>query len=88
MTRLLTVQQAADLCACHPQTLRRAIKAGELTSRRIGRGVRVPEDELAAWVARMSADGETQEVDAEQAPPQRSAAPQRRGRRVLSRGVG
>lgn len=45
-----TLQQAADLLACHPETLRRAAAAGKLVTIRIGRDRRIPESALRAWI--------------------------------------
>ena len=39
--RLLSIQDAAELVACHPATLRRAIARGELPALRIGSRYRV-----------------------------------------------
>lgn len=49
MGRLLTVRRVAELCDCSEKTVRRAIRQGRLDSRRVGRGVRVPEEALLEW---------------------------------------
>jgi len=50
--KLMTLAQAAELCACHPRTLRRAINDGQLTAMRLGQGAksdRVHAADLQAW---------------------------------------
>ncbi|MCU1197520.1 helix-turn-helix domain-containing protein [Stenotrophomonas maltophilia] len=50
--KLLTLAQAADLCACHPRTLRRAINDGHLTAMRLGQSAksdRIHVADLEAW---------------------------------------
>lgn len=91
LTRLLTVRQAAELVGVHPQTIRKAIRLGQLEERRVGlkgAGVRVPEDSLLAWTQR----GQQGEAEAPPPAPEpvqaRAGAPARPRRRVLSRGVG
>ena len=49
MGRLLTVARVAELCDCSEKTVRRAIRQGRLASRRIGRGVRIPEEAVIQW---------------------------------------
>ncbi len=39
--RLLSIQEAAELVACHPATLRRAIARGELAALKVGSRYRV-----------------------------------------------
>ncbi|WP_425604246.1 helix-turn-helix domain-containing protein [Stenotrophomonas sepilia] len=51
--KLLTLAQAAEHCACHPRTLRRAIDIGELVACRLGQGPksdRIHPLDLAAWL--------------------------------------
>lgn len=45
-----TLQEAADLLSCHPETLRRAAAAGKLHTVRIGRDRRIPESALRDWI--------------------------------------
>ncbi|MBO1746892.1 helix-turn-helix domain-containing protein [Stenotrophomonas sp. SI-NJAU-1] len=50
--KLMTLAQAAELCACHPRTLRRAINDGHLTAMRLGQSAksdRIHADDLEAW---------------------------------------
>jgi excisionase family DNA binding protein len=49
MSRLLTVARVAELCSCSEVTVRRAIRKGLLVARRVGRGVRIPEEAVAEW---------------------------------------
>ncbi|QGM02749.1 helix-turn-helix domain-containing protein [Stenotrophomonas maltophilia] len=51
--KLMTLAQAAEHCACHPRTLRRAIDIGELAACRLGQGKksdRIHPVDLAAWL--------------------------------------
>jgi len=50
--KLMTLAQAAELCACHPRTLRRAINDGQLTAMRLGQSAksdRIHTADLEAW---------------------------------------
>lgn len=50
--KLMTLAQAAELCACHPRTLRRAINDGQLTAMRLGQGAksdRIHSADLQEW---------------------------------------
>lgn len=50
--KLMTLAQAAELCACHPRTLRRAINDGQLTAMRLGQSAksdRIHAADLEAW---------------------------------------
>jgi len=50
--KLMTLAQAAELCACHPRTLRRAINDGQLTAMRLGQSAksdRILAADLEAW---------------------------------------
>lgn len=57
-TRLLTVPQAADLLAEHPETLRQRLRRGELTGVKKGDGPRarwfITEKAIDAYVSRRS----------------------------------
>lgn len=44
------VDSAAKLVDCHPETIRRAIKAGELTAYRPSKSVVIFEDDLELWM--------------------------------------
>lgn len=48
--KLLTVQQAAEMLQCSPNTIRRRIKAGELSVMRSGRILRIPESSIRAMM--------------------------------------
>ena len=47
---LLTVSQVADVLQVNVRTVRRWIDAGDLVAHRIGRGVRVSEADLIAFI--------------------------------------
>lgn len=47
-----TLAEAAKLLSCHPETLRRAIRKGELQAAKLGRGFRISRSDLQAfWTA-------------------------------------
>ena len=47
-----TLAEAADVLSCHRETLRRAIRAGELRAAKLGRGFRISRFDLEAfWTA-------------------------------------
>jgi excisionase family DNA binding protein len=47
---VLTIQEAADLLGLHRETVRRAIRTGELKATRLGyRTVRITKADLQAW---------------------------------------
>lgn len=48
--RLLTQQEAADLCGWHLHQIIRARQAGELRSIKRGRSVRIRPSDLASWL--------------------------------------
>jgi excisionase family DNA binding protein len=50
MEKILTVQQAAELLQCKPQTVRNYLKAGKLPGRRIGKEWRIVEADVLAFV--------------------------------------
>lgn len=50
LPRFLLVSEAADVARCSQWTIRREIKDGNLRARRIGRLVRILDDDLAAWM--------------------------------------
>ena len=49
--RMLSKQKAADLLAVSLKTITRKIQSGELRSHRIGRMVRITEEDLASFTA-------------------------------------
>lgn len=61
MHRLYTVPQAAELLAVSRATAYRMIARGDLKVVRIGRSVRIPEAELAAFVERLCQQSEETE---------------------------
>lgn len=48
----LTLKEAAAAVGCSPQTLRRAIWAGELECLRVGREIRIRRADLSAYLRR------------------------------------
>ncbi len=47
-----TLPEAAQLLSCHPETLRRAIRNGDLRAAKLGRGFRISRFDLEAfWTA-------------------------------------
>lgn len=56
--RLLTQQQAAELCGLHLHTIIRARRAGELRYVQIGRAVRIRELDLQDWLSRHTVGGD------------------------------
>lgn len=48
----LTLREAAEAVGCSPQTLRRAIWAGELQCLRAGREIRIRRQDLGAYLRR------------------------------------
>ena len=48
--RRMTVRQAAEEWQLHPETVRKAIRAGELPAVRAGNGYRLSEMDLEKWV--------------------------------------
>jgi excisionase family DNA binding protein len=49
--RLMSVQGAADYAKVSTQTVRRAIKAGDLKTYRIGRQIRIDESDLVNYLS-------------------------------------
>jgi excisionase family DNA binding protein len=56
---VLTVLEAATQAAISSGTLRKETKNGNLRARRIGRCVRIPDEDLAEW---LRADGSLQDA--------------------------
>ena len=46
-----TLAEAAKVLSCHPETLRRAIRAGQLQAAKLGRGFRISRIDLEAFWA-------------------------------------
>jgi excisionase family DNA binding protein len=55
LTALLDVKQAANLLAVSTRTIRRLIARGELQSRRVGRQLRLKEDDLRTYLLKCRA---------------------------------
>jgi excisionase family DNA binding protein len=51
VTRLRTIDEAAELLNVSPRTVRRLIEAGALRAHRIGRLVRISDEDIAAFLA-------------------------------------
>lgn len=50
ISRLMTLQEAADFLALSTRTLRRKIKSGDLPARQFGRVWRISEDDLQTFI--------------------------------------
>jgi len=50
MENLFSINTAAARLECHPETLRRIIRRGELTAVKVGRSWRVRESDLTAFL--------------------------------------
>lgn len=61
----LSTAKAAELCDCHADTLRAAIKAGELREFRAGRELRIRRADLEAWLASGRGNGQRPEPEEE-----------------------
>lgn len=44
-----TIQEAAELLSCHPDTIRRAIRAGKLKAAAFGKGIRISRADLEKY---------------------------------------
>jgi excisionase family DNA binding protein len=51
LPRFLTLAQTADRLQVCPRTLTRAIERGDLHAHRLGRQIRISEDDVAAFMA-------------------------------------
>lgn len=47
--QVYTVQEAADILKVHPETVKRAIKAGRLKAFKMGKGIRISKPDLAEF---------------------------------------
>ena len=52
MPEVLKIDEVADYLRCHPETVRRLIKRGELQACHVGRVVRVPSRNLEEYLNR------------------------------------
>lgn len=59
MTQLLTVNEAAAILKMNPATVYRATRSGTLPHVRIGRSVRIPQDQLERLIVPVQANTET-----------------------------
>lgn len=66
-----TLTEAADLLSCHRETLRRAIRNGELRAAKLGRGFRISRFDLEQfWTASGGGDLFGKTVEGESSPPE------------------
>jgi excisionase family DNA binding protein len=61
LSRVYTVAETAELTNLSIWTIRQEIKSGRLRARRIGRCIRVLDDELDRWLHDYGSGGETSE---------------------------
>ncbi len=79
-----TLAEAAELLRCHRETLRRAIRDGELRAAKLGRGFRISRFDLEAfWTA--SGGGDLFGKEPEALPPQAERQQTQRPRRAKNR---
>ncbi len=69
MHELLTVEEIARICHVHEVTVRRHIASGKLPSVRVGRGVRVRQEDLSAYIAPGPGTGARREYTLDGAKP-------------------
>ena len=84
-----TLAEAAELLSCHRETLRRAIRNGELRAAKLGRGFRISRFDLESfWTASGGGDlfGDAAEGGARGTPPPDVDAKGKRGRRQARSG--
>jgi excisionase family DNA binding protein len=63
MENLFSISTAAARLDCHPETLRRIIRRGELTAAKVGRDWRVRESDLTAFLQARTVPAKTQEAN-------------------------
>lgn len=56
-TQFLTIEQAADLVKCHPQTIRNAINRGSLPIYRVEKCIRIGLVDLIEYMRTQAANG-------------------------------
>ena len=79
-----TLAEAAELLSCHRETLRRAIRNGELRAAKLGRGFRISRFDLESfWTASGGGDlfGSAPEGGSRGGDPQAGGAPAVKGKR-------
>lgn len=59
MDTLISVPEAAERLRCHPQTVRRLIRAGEIPRVLVGRKIRLRPEDVTAWVEAHTTQRET-----------------------------
>ncbi len=64
MENLFSINTAARRLECHPETLRRIIRRGELTAVKVGRNWRVSESDLQKYFAARGAKVESENESA------------------------
>ncbi len=75
---IFTLAEAAELLSCHRETLRRAIRNGDLQAAKLGRGFRISRFDLESfWTASGGGDlfGKTGEGGARGEPPLPGTSP-------------
>ena len=78
-----TLAEAAELLSCHRETLRRAIRNGDLRAAKLGRGFRISRFDLESfWTASGGGDlfGKTAEGESRR-PPEEALNPLAKGKR-------
>ncbi|MDL2267051.1 helix-turn-helix domain-containing protein [Desulfovibrio sp. OttesenSCG-928-G15] len=87
-----TLAEAAELLSCHRETLRRAIRGGELRAAKLGRDFRISRRDLEAfWIAcgggelfASDAEGSAEPQEALDAPKKKPRAESKKGQMQLS----
>lgn len=83
-----TLAEAAELLSCHRETLRRAIRNGELRAAKLGRGFRISRFDLESfWTASGGGDLFGKATEGESRPPEEpreSPVKEKRGRKTRS----
>ena len=51
----LTVDEAAEMLRCNPETIRRLVRTEKLGSWRVGRRIRIPREEIEGYRSRPKA---------------------------------
>jgi excisionase family DNA binding protein len=65
---LLTAQEAAELVEAHVETIRRAVRRGDLPALKVGRELRIRTVDLEAWLARHEPAGKPERSRARPRP--------------------
>lgn len=76
-----TLAEAAEVLSCHKETLRRAIRRGQLQAAKLGKGFRISRVDLEAyWTA--NGGGELFPKDSGTLPEDTSLSPQRKRKKT------